>query len=143
MLLVRPLLMGPTVCARPRMLASPLATAGAVGCITLLTPYFADIGITTNTTSNLSSTSVVLTLVAGRRDSAPTVSNKRHGCYLSSFQSAIMFFMTVIVASEVRFNASRSLTQPCLTVLCSRCSFSMIQAFYQALQIHVSLRRCI
>ena len=33
--------------------------------------YFADIGITTDTTSNISSTCVVLALVAGRRDCQP------------------------------------------------------------------------
>ena len=51
--------------------------------------YSADIGIATNTTSNISSTCVVLTLVAGRRDStvslALTVSNRCHVCCLSSF----------------------------------------------------------
>ena len=47
---------------------------------------------------------------------ALTVSNKRHGC-LSSFWSAILFFMTVSIASEVQSNASCSLTRPGLLSL--------------------------
>jgi len=48
--------------------------------------------------------------------------------------------MAVNIASEMHFNALRSLTQPCLTAYCIRCNIktSMIQAFYQALQISVS-----
>ena len=49
----------------------------------------------------------------------------------------------VNIASEVHCNASRSLTQPCLTAYCIRCNISMIQAFYQALQVSVSSGKCI
>ncbi len=79
--------------------------------------YSADIGMTTATTSNLSSTCVVLALVAGRRDSASSSQSATFTTVVVSaaFQSAILLFKTVYIASEVHFNASRSLTQPCLT----------------------------
>ncbi len=54
-------------------------------------------------------------------------------------QSATLLSMTVNIASEMHFNALRSLTQPCLTAYCIRCNTPMIQALYQALQISVSL----
>ncbi len=44
-----------------------------------------------------------------------------------------------VYAKHIHFNALRSLTQPCLTAYCIRCNTPMIQAFYQALQIVVSL----
>ena len=130
--------------------------ACAAGCVTLptntdtltdlmsmcsgLTPCSAEIGITTS--PNLSSTSVVLA-ARPRFSLARTVINKRCGYCLSSFRSAVMFFMIATMASEVRFNASRSPTPACLTVLCISCILSMTQALYQALQIKVSLGRCI
>ncbi len=41
-------------------------------------------------------------------------------------------------------DALHSLTQPCLTAYCIYCSYMyIIQAFYQALQISVSLGKCI
>ncbi len=43
--------------------------AGPAGPLTAF--YFADIGITTDTTSDISSTCVVLALVAGRKDCQP------------------------------------------------------------------------
>jgi len=61
----------------------------------------------------------------------------------AAFQSAILLSMTVNTAFEVHFNALPSLTQPCLTAYCICCNTSMIQAFYQALQISVSLGKCI
>ncbi len=59
--------------------------------------------------------------------------------------------MTVNVASKMHFNALRSLTQPCLTAYCNtyylmqyvHTPIAMIQAFYQALQISVSMGKCI
>ncbi len=54
-------------------------------------------------------------------------------------QSATLLSMTVSIASEMHFNAMRSLTQPCLTAYCIRCNTYMIQAVSQALQISVSL----
>ncbi len=50
-----------------------------------------------------------------------------------------MLSMTVNIASMMHFNASHSHTQPCLAAYCIWCNTSMIQAFYQALQISVSL----
>ena len=49
--------------------------------------HSADIGITTNTTSNISSTCLVLALVAGRQDCQPRPNspNRRHDCCLGSF----------------------------------------------------------
>ena len=61
----------------------------------------------------------------------------------TAFQSATLLSMTVHIASEVHFNALRSLTQPCLTAYCISCITSMIQAFYQALQTSVSLGKYI
>ncbi len=57
-------------------------------------------------------------------------------------QSATLLSMTVNLASEMHFNALRSLTQPCLTAYCVWCNTPMIQAPYQALQISVSLGKC-
>jgi len=78
--------------------------------------YSADTGIATNTTSNFSSTCVVLTLVAGRQNCQPQPNSQQQTprLFLSSFQIQ-HFYMTVNMASEMHFNAfnaSRSLTQP-------------------------------
>jgi len=67
--------------------------------------YSADIGITTNTTSNLGSTYVVLALVAGgraRRSASPQQSATNAMILVSAaFQSAILLSVTVNIASEV------------------------------------------
>ena len=52
-------------------------------------------------------------------------------------------FANKILASEMHFNALRSLTQPCLTAYYIGYNIPMIQALYQALQISVSLGKCI
>ncbi len=44
---------------------------------------------------------------------------------------------------QMHFNALRSLTQPCLNAYCVGCNTPMIQALYQALQVSVSLGKCI
>ncbi len=77
--------------------------------------YSSDIGITTNTTSDFSSTCVVLALVAGRQDCQPRPNSQRQPLrlFLSSFRLQ-HFYMTVDIASEMHSNASRSLTQPLL-----------------------------
>ena len=83
--------------------------------------YSADIGITTDTTSNISSTCVVLALVAGRRDCQPRPNSKVTDAIIvvtAASQSPTLLSMTVNIASEVLFNALRSLTQPCLTAYC-------------------------
>jgi len=88
--------------------------------------YFADIGITTDKTSNISCTCVALALVAGRRDSASPylislalpVSNRRHYCCHVSFSVSEPTLRDCNIASEMHFNALRSPTQPCLTACC-------------------------
>ncbi len=47
--------------------------------------------------------------------------------------------MTVMIASEVHSNASRSLTQPLLDCILYLTHFLYIQALYQALQIRESV----
>jgi len=89
------------------------------------------IGIITDTTSNISSTCIVLAL-------ALTVI-----IVTAASLSATLFSLIVTIASEMHFNALHSLTQPCLTAYCIRCNTPMIQALYQALQISVSLGKCI
>ena len=82
--------------------------------------YFADIGITTDKTSNISCTCVALALVAGRRDSASPYQSATDAITVvtSASQSANLLSMTVNTASEMQFNALRSPTQPCLTACC-------------------------
>ena len=67
--------------------------------------YSADIGINTNTTSNLGSTYVVLALVAGgraQRSASPQQSTTNAAILVSAaFQSAILLSVTVNIASEV------------------------------------------
>ncbi len=66
--------------------------------------YSADIGINTNTTSNLGSTYVVLALVAGgraQRSASPQQSTTNAAILVSAaFQSAILLSMTVNIASR-------------------------------------------
>ncbi len=62
---------------------------------------------------------------------------------IAASQSATLLFVNVKIASEMHFSTLRSLTQPCLTAYCIRCNTPMIQALYHALQISVSLGRCI
>ncbi len=112
-------------------------------CGVKLTP--ADTGITTDTVCNISSTCVVLALVAGRKDCQPRPNSQPTDASIvtAASQSATLLSMTVNIASNMHFNALRSLTQPCLTAYCIQCNYPMMQALYQALQISVSLGKCI
>ena len=58
-------------------------------------------------------------------------------------QSATLLSMIVEISSEMHVDALCSLTQPCLTAYCFWRNTPMIQALYQALQITVSLGKCI
>ena len=73
----------------------------------------ADIGINTDTTSNLSSTCVVLELVASRLDCQPRPNNQQQTpqMFLSSFQRQ-QFYLTVNIASKMHFNAFQCIAQP-------------------------------
>ncbi len=84
-----------------------------------LLPYSADISITTDTTSNLSSTCVVLVLMAGRLDCQPRPNSQQQTLqlFLSSFRRQ-QFYLAVNIASEMHFSALRCLTQPCITAYC-------------------------
>jgi len=44
----------------------------------------------------------------------------------AAVQSAVLLSMTLNIASEMHFNASRSLTQPCLTACCICCNYRNI-----------------
>ena len=62
-------------------------------------------------------TRIVLALMAGRRIVSLdlTASNRRYACLLSSCQVRGLVTMTADMASEMHFNALRSLARPCLT----------------------------
>jgi len=113
--------------------------------------YFADIGITTDKTSNISCTCVALALVAGRRDSASPylislalpVSNRRHYCCHVSFSVSEP---TLHDCKYSLRDAFQCIAQPNTTLL--DCMLYLMQypydqAFYQALQISVSLGKCV
>ena len=74
--------------------------------------YSADIGTNTDTTSNLSSTCVVLELVAGGLDCQPRPNNQQQTLqlFLSSFRRQ-QFYLTVNIASEMHFNAFQCIAQ--------------------------------
>jgi len=75
--------------------------------------YSVDIGICTDTTSNLSSTSVVLELVAGRLDCQPRPNSQQQTLqlFLSSFRRQ-QLYLTVNIASEMHFKAFQCIAQP-------------------------------
>ena len=85
--------------------------------------YSADIGITTATTSDVSSTCIVLALVAGRQDCQPypnTVSQQQtlHICFSATVKSAVLLTIAVNMTCgcmSLHFNALSGLTQTCLT----------------------------
>ena len=70
-------------------------------------------GITTNTTSDFSSTCVMLALVAGRQDCQPRPNSQLQPLrlFLSSFRLQ-HFYMTVNIASEMHSNAFQCIAQP-------------------------------
>ena len=104
------------VCAwlRPQLLICQCCFR--VGC------YSADIGVNTDTTSDLSFTCLVLELVVSLLDCAacPHSQHRRHEWYFSAaFKSAILVNTLVTMAPEVHLNvyASSSVTQPCETAV--------------------------
>jgi hypothetical protein len=99
-------------------------------------------GISTDTTSDISSTSLPSWPTIGTVSLVLSVSNKHQSCCHSS-SSVSDALLQVNLDSEMYFAAQRNLTQPCLAAYCIRCNTPMIQAFYQALQISVSLGKCI
>ncbi len=104
-----------------------------------LQAYSADIGINTDTTSNLSSTCVVLELVAGRLDCQPRPNNQQQTLqlFLSSFRRQ-QFYLTVNIASEMHFNALHCIAQP-NTALHDCMLYLTRDPMMQALQISASL----
>jgi len=101
--------------------------------------HSADIGIITDTTSNHSTmhTLCLRSWPAVRTVSLVlSVSNRRYKYCSAAFKSAVLLTIIVNIASEMHFNASRSLTQTCMTA-CH--SISMSQPCYQALQISAFL----
>jgi len=109
------------VCTQTKKTSSKKSLTRVLSCI-----YFADLGITINTTFNLSSTCVVLAVVAGRQDWQPRPNSQQQNPLLLSQQlfsqrfseESTLHDLGYDIAFEMHFNASRSLTQPCLTAYC-------------------------
>ena len=79
--------------------------------------YFADIGITTDKTSNISCT-CARGWPSGLSASPYQSATDAITVVTAASQSANLLSMTVNIASEMHFNALRSPTQPCLTACC-------------------------
>jgi len=113
--------------------------SGNTLCFQQIAACSSSIGITTNTTSDFSSTCVVLALVAGRQDCQPRPNSQRQPLrlFLSSFRLQ-HFYMTVNIASEMHSNASRSLTQPLLD-----CMLYLTHYLYDPGTLPSSANQCI
>ena len=93
--------------------------------------HYADIGITTDTASNLSSTCVVLACVTGHQDSQFCANSQQQmlGFVQQLSKSATLLPMTVTIASDMHFNALRGLKYPCMNAYCIR--LPMLQASFR------------
>ena len=105
--------------------------------------YSADIGITTATTSDVSSTCIVLALVAGRQDCQPypnTVSQQQtlHICFSATVKSAVLLTIAVNMTCVVAFQCIERPNTNLLDCISDTVS-SWIQAFHQALHISAFL----
>ncbi len=110
--------MQPAVCA-----AQSICGRGAFCAQGQTELYSADIGLTTNTTSNIitACACVLLALVASRQDVslALTAGNRRRDCCLSDFSRLLDCTVHDCTGSlRDTFQCIASLTQPCLTAYC-------------------------
>ena len=102
--------------------------------------HSADIGITTNTTSNFSSTCLVLALMAGRQDCQPCPNspNRRHDCCLGSFSVSDSTLHDCIYSLR---DARQCIAQPNTTLL--DCILYLVQYLYDPGISPSSANQCI
>ena len=79
--------------------------------------YSADIGITTETTSNVSNTCVVLELVAGQPCLHTFSQHRTIRVFPAAVESAVLLTMTVNIACEMHVNVFQCIAQPNTTLL--------------------------